>query len=53
MPFTPEPAPDFWIYFASDRSPVGVYNADLDDYLADLAGEGLVEGVHFTVGGPF
>ena len=53
MTFTPERAPDCWVYFNDGRTPVGVYNADLDDYLADLAGEGLVEGVHFTVGGPF
>ena len=53
MTFTPERAPDFWVYFNDGRTPVGVYSADLDDYLDSLAVEGLYENVHYTVGGPF
>ena len=53
MTFTTERAPDLWVYFNDGSSPVGVYSADLDDYLDTLAVEGLYENVHYTVGGPF
>jgi len=53
MSFTPDPCPPFWVYFNDGSNPVGVHSADLDEYLDSLAEKGLVEDVHYTVGGPF
>jgi hypothetical protein len=51
MPFTPAPMPIFWIHFTDDRESRPV--DDLDAMTADLTAKGEVEGITFTVGGPF
>ena len=54
MPFTPAPMPLFWIHFTDDRESRPVDDLDaMTAMTANLTAKGEVEGITFTVGGPF